>query len=92
MHQVNKFFKSTQFSGGMKNAKDNKVLRAFGKKLKKLRLKKEMSTREFANTADIAHSQVWVLESGKGDPSLSTLLKIAAALDVSLNELDPSQE
>jgi len=51
-----------------------------------------MSTREFADTAEIAHSQVWVLESGKGNPSLTTLLSIAEALKVSLQELDPTQD
>ena len=37
--------------------------------------------------AEIAYSQVWVLESGKGDPSLTTLLAISKALGVSLDSL-----
>jgi len=44
----------------------------------------------FADEADIALSQVWVLESGRGDPTLSTLLTIAKALGVTLSDLDPS--
>ena len=75
----------------MKNNRDDKILKAFGKKLKKLRKERNLSTRGFADTAEIASSQVWVLETGKGDPSLTTLLAIAKALDVSLNDLDPTQ-
>lgn len=67
------------------------MLKAFGKKLQKLRIEKNLSTREFADIAEIASSQVWVLETGKGDPSLSTLLAIAKALDVSLGDLDPTK-
>ena len=74
----------------MKNNRDDKILKAFGKKLKKLRKERNLSTRGFADTAEIASSQVWVLETGKGDPSLTTLLAIAKALDVSLNDLDPT--
>ena len=75
----------------MKNNRDDKILKAFGKKLKKLRKERNLSTRGFDDTAEIASSQVWVLETGKGDPSLTTLLAIAKALDVSLNDLDPTQ-
>ena len=75
----------------MKNNRDDKIHKAFGKKLKKLRKERNLSTRGFADTAEIASSQVWVLETGKGDPSLTTLLAIAKALDVSLNDLEPTQ-
>ena len=74
----------------MKNNRDDKIHKAFGKKLKKLRKERNLSTRGFADTAEIASSQVWVLETGKGDPSLTTLLAISKALDVSLNDLDPT--
>ena len=50
-----------------------------------------MSTRAFANTAEIAHSQVWILETGQGDPGLTTLIAIAKALNVTLNDLDPGR-
>ncbi len=74
----------------MKNNRDDRILKAFGKKLKKLRKERNLSTREFADIAEIAHSQVWVLETGRGDPGLTTLLAIAEALNVSLNDLDPN--
>lgn len=66
----------------MANNRDKKVLKAFGENLKKLRKEKGLTTRQFADLADIAYSQVWTLESGKGDPSLTTLLAISLALEV----------
>jgi len=71
----------------MANNRNEKILKAFGENLKKLREAKGFTTREFADIADIAYSQVWTLESGQGDPSLTTLLAIAKALDISLDEL-----
>jgi transcriptional regulator with XRE-family HTH domain len=69
--------------------KDQKMLNSFGRKLKQLREERGLSTREFAHAADIAYSQVWTLESGKGDPTLTTLLAISIALDISIAELLP---
>ncbi len=71
----------------MANNRDEKLLKAFGKKLKALREAKGLTTREFANIADIAYSQVWTLENGKTDPSLTTLLAICRALDISIEKL-----
>ncbi|OQP42769.1 hypothetical protein A4H97_11430 [Niastella yeongjuensis] len=73
----------------MTRNKDEKLLKAFGENLKKLREAKGLTTREFADIADIAYSQVWTLESGRGDPSLSTLMAIARTLEVSLSDLVP---
>ena len=71
----------------MANNRNEKILKAFGENLKRLREAKGFTTREFADIAEIAYSQVWTLESGQGDPSLTTLLAIAKALDVSLDGL-----
>lgn len=91
-YQVNIIFNSPDLSIQMATNKDKiKTLKAFGENLKKLREAKGLSTREFANIADIAYSQVWTLESGQGDPSLTTLLAVARALEVSLDELVPQE-
>jgi transcriptional regulator with XRE-family HTH domain len=71
----------------MANNRDEQILKEFGLNLKKLREARNMTTREFADLANIALSQVWTLESGKGDPSLTTLLAISKCLNVSLQEL-----
>ena len=66
---------------------NDKFLIEFGKRLQKLREAKGLSTREFAYKADISHSSVGRLEAGQTNPSLTTLVKIAEALDVDLNTL-----
>lgn len=66
---------------------NEKLLREFGKNLKKLRLAKGLSTRKFALEADIAHSAVAKLEDGLSNPTLTTLIKIANALEVDVEEL-----
>jgi transcriptional regulator with XRE-family HTH domain len=71
----------------MANNRDEKQLKAFGENLKKLREAKGLTTRQLADSADIAYSQIWTLESGQGDPTLTTLLAIAKALRVTLDEL-----
>ena len=73
----------------MSNNRNEEILKAFGENLKKLREAKGLTTRQFADLADIAYSQVWTLESGLGDPSLTTLLAIARTLDVSMEALVP---
>lgn len=92
IYQVNIILNSPDLSIPMAPNKDKiKTLKAFGENLKKIREAKGLSTREFANIADIAYSQVWTLESGQGDPSLTTLLAVARALEVSLDELVPQE-
>lgn len=71
----------------MSSNRDPKILKTFGKKLRQLREAKGLTTREFADLADIAYSQIWTFESGKGNPTLTTLIAIAKVLDVSIDEL-----
>lgn len=67
--------------------KNQKILKSLGKNIQRLRIEKGLSTRQFAMEADIAHSAVGKLESGLSNPTLTTLLKIAEALQVDLNTL-----
>ena len=85
--QVNYFLNRLELSGSMSNNRNEEVLRNFGENLKRIRESKGLTTRQFADLAEIAYSQVWVLESGKGDPSLTTLLTIAKTLEVTLDVL-----
>ena len=71
--------------------KTDKILKDFGKNLQKLRIEKGFSTRKFAYEADISASSLGRLEAGLSNPTLTTLLKIAEALKVDLNELDPGK-
>jgi len=67
-------------------------LKKLGETIKKLRIAKGFTTREFADSADIAYSQVWKIESGKVDPTLTTILAIARTLEVKLDKLIPFEE
>lgn len=80
---------SAHLANTMSNNRNEEILKAFGENLKKLREAKGLTTRQFADLADIAYSQVWTLESGLGDPSLTTLLAIARTLEVPLDVLAP---
>jgi DNA-binding XRE family transcriptional regulator len=72
---------------GLMTRNNDKFLKEFGKNLKKLRLEKGLTTRKFADEADIAHSAVGRLESGLSNPTITTLIRIADALGVDINKL-----
>jgi transcriptional regulator with XRE-family HTH domain len=76
----------------MGNNRDEKLLKKLGDTIKKMRLAKGFTTREFANIADIAYSQVWKIERGHVDPSLTTLLAIARTLEVKVDKLIPQED
>lgn len=71
----------------MKVTPEQKILKDFGRKLEKLRKAKKLSIRQFAYEADISVSYVQKLEAGISNPSYTSLLKIADALGVTLNDL-----
>lgn len=56
----------------------------FGKGLRCIRQARGMSQTELAEKSDLSVSYVSLLERGKRDPVLSTITKIAEALEVSL--------
>lgn len=65
-----------------------------GEIIKKYRDEHSMTLRDFAGKCGMSHSYIAMLEEGKNSktgepmtPTLSTLKKISAALDISLNEL-----
>ena len=66
---------------------EQKILKDFGRKLEKLRKAKKLSIRSFSYEADLSVSYVQKLEAGVSNPSYTTLLKIAEALGVTLNDL-----
>ena len=56
-------------------------------KLKHLREKKQLTVRALASKAGMSYTYLFNVESGKADPSLSTLTRIAKALGVSVSTL-----
>lgn len=69
-------------------AKEDKIVyKKLGSKIKKLREDKGLSLRKLAAVADIKHPQLFDIENGKRDLRLSTLLKVARAMNISAHEL-----
>jgi len=64
-----------------------KLLSEFGNNLQELRKAKGLSTREFADVANISHSSVARLEAGLTNPTMTTLIKLADALDIDMDTL-----
>ncbi|MCW5875831.1 MAG: cupin domain-containing protein [Anaerolineales bacterium] len=65
---------------------------AIGKKLLAARQGLKMSLRELASTAEISASMLSQIETGKAYPSVRSLYKIAAALNVPLDYFFPSEQ
>ena len=67
--------------------KDEKFIKAFGKRLRELRIKKGMSQPQLANTAEIPINQIGRIERGEINTTLVTIKAIADALNVDITEL-----
>ena len=59
----------------------------FGNRLKKLRQEKNLTLRELALRSEMENQHISMLEHGKYDVQLSTIIKLAAALEVEPYEL-----
>ena len=64
-----------------------KVSIAFGKVLRELRLNKGLSQEQLGFEADLRRTYVSILELGQQQPSLTTLLKLANALNIKASQL-----
>lgn len=58
-----------------------------GEKIKHLRLERNLTQKALANKCGMYESQIRKYETGKANPKIETLQKIAKALNVSINEL-----
>lgn len=69
-----------------KNRQDP-VLVALGQTIRKIRLSKNVSQEKLALLAEVDRSYVGRVERGDNNVAILTLVKLAAALDVSIAEL-----
>jgi transcriptional regulator with XRE-family HTH domain len=69
-----------------KNRQDP-VLVALGQAIRKIRLSKDVSQEKLALLADVDRSYVGRVERGDNNVAILTLVKLAAALDVSIAKL-----
>lgn len=71
----------------MINNRNQELLLAFGKHLRMLRQKNNLTLEQVAFEADIEVSQGYRIEKGKNNPTLSTLNALSDALKISLSKL-----
>lgn len=67
--------------------KQQSILKAFGKRIRELRVKKGLSQEDLAMNAELDRSYVGGVERGERNISLLNIERLALALDVSLGEL-----
>lgn len=63
----------------------------FPEKLKSLRKEKNLTQKELAKKLDFNYTTIANYESGRNEPNISTLIRIADIFDVSLDELTGRQ-
>ena len=69
------------------NTKESKYFQKLGAKIKRLREEKEIDQKSFAFDCEIGRTQLYMIEKGRTNPRLLTLIKIADGLEISLSEL-----
>lgn len=71
----------------MEKARKKKICKEFGQRLQKLRKDRKMSTRDLAHHADMDPGNINEIETGKKNCTLTTIVTLAEALQVSPSEL-----
>ena len=71
----------------MARKNDHRILTVFGNNLKRHRKARNLSLRQLAALADIDHAMIDRYERGITNPSLTTIAKLAEALEVEPAEL-----
>ena len=76
----------------MDSSREEKIIKEFGKRLKKARTDKKLSVRALADIADMDFGNISEIENGKINPSITTVILLAEALEVDHSELLPSKK
>ncbi|MCF8275600.1 MAG: helix-turn-helix domain-containing protein [Flavobacteriales bacterium] len=71
----------------MTKIRDEQLLQAFGERVRSLRIERNLSQYELADTANISRSQVKGIEKGDINPSLCTMAVLADAFNITTSEL-----
>lgn len=69
------------------NTEESKYFQKLGAKIKQLREEKEIDQKSFAFDCEIGRTQLYMIEKGRTNPRLLTLMKIASGLEISVSEL-----
>ena len=65
----------------------NDSAKKLGENIRRIRLEKDMTQGDFCRKLGVDPAYMSNIESGNKNPTLSTITKIAVALDVSVDEL-----
>ena len=71
----------------LNNLRNTDQLIKFGNHLRGLRTSKKMTLERVAFAADVEISQIYRIEKGKINPTLTTLIALSRALEISIGEL-----
>ncbi|MEL6974687.1 MAG: helix-turn-helix transcriptional regulator [Bacteroidota bacterium] len=71
---------------GIVNTKEQEYLHKLGQRIKTLRMERGFDQKSFAFDCDIGRTQLYMIENGKTNPRLLTLLKIATGFEMTLEE------
>jgi len=71
----------------MNKIRNQELLELLGNHVRKMRVEKNMTMEELAYASEMELSQVYRIEKGKINATVSSLFAIAKGLDVSLQEL-----
>jgi transcriptional regulator with XRE-family HTH domain len=66
----------------MDHGREQKIIRDFGERLKKFRTDKKLSLRALADIAEMDFGNINEIENGKINPSLTTIVLLAEALQI----------
>lgn len=69
------------------NTKESKYFQKLGAKIKQLREERGVDQKSFAFDCEIGRTQLYMIENGRTNPRLLTLMKIADGLEISISEL-----
>ena len=69
------------------NVRNQDYIKAFGENLKKIRLQKKLSREKLAAYSDIEVMQVYRIETGKINTTISTVLALAKGLEIQPKKL-----
>lgn len=75
------------YSVNVKTHSINDVYKEIGERIVTARRKLEMSQEQLASSSGIDRSHMGFIEQGRRKPTLSTLIKIAKTLDMTLEQL-----
>lgn len=80
-------YRNDSYMPNLSKNRQDPVLVALGQTIRKIRLSKNVSQEKLALLAEVDRSYVGRVERGDNNVAILTLVKLAAALDVSIAEL-----